>query len=713
MIKTHKFGGWLAVLATVVLTACGGPDSSNFANNGSGTTSSGGTTSSSSSGGTTGTVTALTLVSSTSSMPSDGSAAATITAYVRDANNALLENVPVSFSATSGGITPASATSSIAGAASATLSTAGDATLRTISVTATAGSKTATVNVQVVSASSSTTVQLGSGTGSGFMPNVIGISNNNLSAGGSTTLTVSLVQSDGTLYTQSTAINFSSTCIASGNATIYPSGQSTPSTTVTTATGIATVTYVAKGCAGSDVITASATVGATNVSATGSVTVAQAAVGSLAFVSATPTNIALKGMGVTGRPESATVIFQVLDTSGGARQGATVNFSLDTTVGGISLQPSSASAVSDVNGNAQIVVNAGTVATAVRVTASTTLASGTVISTQSSVLTITTGIPTANNFSMAVGCGNIEGYDVDGVTTTVTARLSDRFQNPVPDGTAVTFHAKAGAIGAECTTATTSTEGGLCSVTYRSSGNRPTGTNGSGVSLAGLVPLLATAIGEESFNDANGNGYFDVGETFTDTSEPFENDAWLYTGGKPIYSAGDPSGADWFYDFNDNGMHDGPDGFFNGVLCNDTARCAGPHSAGIGAMSTIILSGSNATITDPSGAALSFPGTGLTENSTGSITAWIRDENNNIMPGGTTVTAATSGTALTLSPSAAVTVPCINAGGGYAPGLQQNTYTLFTWLYTVPSNSGGGIFTISVATPGKVTTQLGVSYKVN
>ena len=113
---------------------------------------------------------------------------------------------------------------------------------------------------------------------------------------------------------------------------------------------------------------------------------------------------------------------------------------------------------------------------------------------------MTTGIPTANSFSLAVGCFNIEGLDLDGVTTDVTARLGDRFQNPVPDGTAVTFTAEGGNILSQCTTTTNATEGGVCTVSYRSSNPRPTN---------GRVTLLAKAIGEESFVDANGNGAFD------------------------------------------------------------------------------------------------------------------------------------------------------------------------------------------------------------
>jgi len=136
-------------------------------------------------------------------------------------------------------------------------------------------------------------------------------------------------------------------------------------------------------------------------------------------------------------------------------------------------------------------------------------------STQSSQLTVTTGIPTDNSFSLALECFNIEGWQYDGEITGVTARLGDRFQNPVPNGTAITFTAEGGNIESQCTTQTNASEGGVCSVSFRSSNPRP---------ADGRVTILAKAIGEESFVDANGNGAFDDGETFSDIPEPFRDD---------------------------------------------------------------------------------------------------------------------------------------------------------------------------------------------
>ena len=536
----------LAAMAT--LAACGGGGDNSITAPGSGNTGGGG--GGGGGGGVSPVAAAVTVTSSTQSIPSDGSKEATLTAFVRDASNTLVPGVSVTFTASSGGVSGSPAVTDSSGTATATLVTAGDSSLRTITVTAAAGSLKATVNVQVVATSNASTVQMGSGTGNTFQAGVIGISNPNLSAGGSTSLTVSLVQTGGTLYTGSATVGFNSPCIAAGTAQIRVNGTNVSS--VTTTTGLATVTYVASGCSGADVVTASATVSGETLSANGTVTAAPATVGSIEFVSATPTNIALQGTGDATHPEASTVVFRVRDASNGPVAGATVAFSLNTSVGGILL--TSTSATSDNQGFAQTVVNAGTVATSVRVLATVTGA-GRSISTQSSQLTVTTGIPTDASFSLAVGCSNIEGWDYDGTTTTVTARLGDRFQNPVPDGTAVTFTAEGGNIQGQCQTATTPTEGGVCAVNFRSSNPRP---------ADGRVTLLAKAIGEESFTDANGNGSFDNGETFADLPEPFRDD-----NENGVYDAGED-----FFDFNNNQSRDAIDGIFNGVLCKDTTgRC--------------------------------------------------------------------------------------------------------------------------------------------
>ena len=126
------------LMLTATLNACGGGDDA-FGNGGGG-------------GGVNPNVASISVSSSTASILNDGTQTATITAFVRAANNALLPNVTVTFASSSGGITPGSAPTDASGQVTATLSTAGDSTIRTVTVTAATGSFTATVPVQVVAA---------------------------------------------------------------------------------------------------------------------------------------------------------------------------------------------------------------------------------------------------------------------------------------------------------------------------------------------------------------------------------------------------------------------------------------------------------------------------------------------------------------------------------------------------------------------------------
>ena len=108
----------------------------------------------------------------------------------------------------------------------------------------------------------------------------------------------------------------------------------------------------------------------------------------------------------------------------------------------------------------------------------------------------------------------------------------------------------------------------------QSAAARFTGYCSSRRRAAGPRLVLATAIGEESFTDTNGNGSFDNGEVFADLPERFldENENDVRDGFEPIY------------DFNNNSTYDPVDGDFNGVLCLDnTGRCSANTTTGISA----------------------------------------------------------------------------------------------------------------------------------
>lgn len=542
-----------------------------------------------------------------------------------------------------------------------------------------------------------TTYSMGNGTGSSFQSGMIGISSTSVSAGGSTSLQVSIVDQTGTLYTAgSVTITFSSTCISQGLAAVTaaaPSTAGSTANTVVTATGTADATYTAKGCSGSDVITASATVGSTSLTATGTVTVAAAATGSVQFVSATPQTIGLKG---TGQVSTSTLVFKVLDSTGAPKPGVTVNFALDSSVGGLALSPSSATSAAD--GTVQTIVSSGTVATSVTVTASI---SSPALTTQSSQLTVTTGIPTSKAFSIAVGaagygtsslvtspapaCPNVEAYNTDGVTVPVTVHLSDRYGNPVLEGTAVTFYTDGGQIAPSCPTAD-----GACTAQWVSADPRPQLDDDSPHLLAnGRVVVLATAIGEDWFDDVDGSGFYEPGDAFLDLGEPYDD----------ANENGQYDLGEHFLDYNQNGKWDGPSSTFVGITCTGTSpssTCT-EHELALGASHLIIMSESQAGVWNivpqtPNGD-WTFTGAGydtgaltIVHGESGVLSLYIGDSNGNPIPAGSSIAVSVGSSVGTTSGSTSFNEGCSSSVGGDA----------FPILLQAASAAGTGDITVTV-----------------
>jgi hypothetical protein len=509
-------------------------------------------------------------------------------------------------------------------------------------------------------------VFMGSGTGAGFVEGAIAISQSNLQAGGSASLTVTFVDSDNNPVGDSITVTFTSACAAGGLANIVEAS-------VTTVTGGATSTYSATGCAGSDTITATANVDGTVLTASGTVTVAAATVGSIQFVSANPENIGLLGTGGVGRQETSTVRFAVTDSTGGPVSGATVDFTLNTTIGGIQLTPTSVT--SDIQGFAQTVISAGSVATSVRVTA-TVNPSSPVIAAQSDQLTITTGIPDNDSVSLSMGCINIEGWDLDGITTDVTVRMSDRYNNPVPDGTAVTLNAEGGQIGGSCLTATTPTNGGgVCSVTFVTQNPKP---------ADGRVSILAFAIGEESFIDNDADGFFNNLDVPLEIGEPFRDDNENGTA--------DPAAGEFFADFNSNGLADGPTHpdyvNFNGLLCDSmTALCSPNETLFVSDSGVVVLSGSTAFFSHAPAGPLDLTG------GTASVTVTIGDVNSQPMAGGTTIEAETSNGTIVGPDTYTVACSTFNGPLDYVFSVKPDT-TPDSGILSITVTSPSGLITI-------------------
>jgi hypothetical protein len=302
-------------------------------------------------------------------------------------------------------------------------------------------------------------------------------------------------------------------------------GTVNPATATTDSNGKAATTYTADNanCAGANVkITATSVGVASPLEATISVAAVQAT--NLQFVGASPTLIYLLGSGANTQ---SLVTFKVVDSTGNPVQNQKVNLALlnAAPAAGLSIdalgQNAGVAKTSDASGQVTVAVFSGNVPTSVQITAK--LDAPSTVQSNSNFLTVASGKPVQRAVSLALEKFSIEGFDNDGITSSVTFSMADRQGNPVPDGTEVNLVAEAGVlIPARCVVAGGTSQ---CASSYRSSGTRPAN---------GRVSILAFVPGEEDFVDANFNNQYDPGETFTDMGNVYrdDNEDGLFTVGE-------------------------------------------------------------------------------------------------------------------------------------------------------------------------------------
>ena len=458
----------------------------------------------------------------------------------------------------------------------------------TVTATATANgqSLTASANVEV------RLVRMGSfDAGGTFQEGVIAVGQNPIATRGSSALRVDLVDQDGQPFTEQVlSVAFSSQVCVNDSMLDSP---------VSTVNGIARSTFQDQGCASgeqiTDTLSATSSAFGAQLQASGNLTIQPSSLGALEFVSADPTVIGLRGTGGQGVQETSTVNFLVRDDVGDPVEGQTVLFSLDRDTGGVAL--SDDQGISNADGVVSVVVQSGTVHTTIRVRAEATDPNtNTTIFSQSDQLVITSGIADNDSFSLTAECFNLEAFDFDGVETQVNIRLADRFNNPVPEGTAVAFTTEEGSIDGQCFVDTT----GACSVTWRSQGVRPDD---------GRTTVLATATGEESFFDTNGDGVHqdgeqnrpaqDLEEAFLDRDEDgvFDANGFGANGRQTENRPFTEIASDSNVDFDSNGVHDAASGSFTGLLCE--SGCDDPAAGtllNVRDSLTLIFSGSGAVV---------------------------------------------------------------------------------------------------------------------
>lgn len=525
-------------------------------------------------------------------------------------------------------------------------------------------------------------VRLGSFSDPGgtFVEGLLGTSTEQLAAGGTATVTAALADSDGKpVASPSVNISFTSVCAANELSVIDGS--------IATFMGEAEATYRADGCVGDDLIQATASLGGQDLTASTTITVASAAIDSILFVSATPQAIVLDGTGCAGCTQHSIVVFQVVDIFGKPVASQGVNFSLSTEIGGLSL--SNQTATSDANGLVQTVVEAGAVATHVRVLATVAETS---ISTLSDEIAVSTGLPDQDSFSISAETLNPEAWNTDGVIVPITIRAADHFNNPVPDGTTILFSAEGGAIQPSCRTTD-----GSCLVNWSSQAPRP--------QADGRATVLATSIGEESFFDADGDGiYSSLADALsgTDLGEPFQDNN----------ENGARNGTEEFRDFNFNGIFDGTgNNKYNGALCSELAELAGlctQELVFVQKSLVLVMSGSDADISFSKNSVDLTTATGSASQEV--VLTVVDTVHGQLMPFGTTIEAETSNGVL--DGETTFSVPNNNCDPTdtstlYACGANTSgRYTFRVRLIreSEPNNRTLGFLTLRVTTPGGVVS---------
>ena len=491
-----------------------------------------------------------------------------LNALLLDAQGLPAANQIVEFQTTIGTLLPQSSLTNAQGIASSLLTPQDTLGAGTITITTTLSDSllTASQNIEVLAANSTEvqSVRLGSFSEGVFIEGLLGTDgfasgdDVAISAGGTLGFNLALVDSNDNLLQTNLPVSFTSVCVQSSDASIDNNTISV--------NGIARATYQDLACAGTsgndDVITASVTLDGLTLNASRVVSIEPESVGSITFIDAAPSNIVLLGTGGQNSSTTSTVTFQVNSALDNPLAQQLVNFSLNTEVGGLDLFPEQA--LTNSEGQVSTRVTAGTVPTSIRVSAQVTTDQNDTIQTQSDLLTVNTGLPDQDSFSLALSNLNPEAFGVTGQTVQAIVQLSDSFNNPVPDGTAVSFTAEGGSIEPSCTTVN-----GTCSVTWTS--GQPQITNDH------RVTILATALGHETLVDSDGNNLYSVedgdplllddGSGFnvilpTETGFIDLPEAWLDANENGVRDI-----TELFLDLNASGSYDSANAEFDGPQC--------------------------------------------------------------------------------------------------------------------------------------------------
>ncbi len=381
---------------------------------------------------------------------------------------------------------------------------------------------------------------------------------------------------DGTLI--SFALSDSSLGSIGSVATTY-NGTATAAFTAATKAGTVSVTATAGGVTSSPV----------------NITVNGADAGSIAFESADPPVVGIKG---TGQNEVSIIKFTVLDINGNpVLDGTAVNVSMSGPEGGEYINEDDSTpldaTVSTVGGEATVFLHSGLVAGNVTFFATV---DGTGLTSATPTLSIGGGVPDYAHLTIAADTLNLEGLEYVNIQSNISVYVADRFGNlNVLEGTTVSFYTESGALKSS---AMLDVEG-KTQLTFRTQNpipydvaplewemslfanvasdynipvpcippdpqtdpptcipSDPMPEYPAGNPRDGLATVTVGVIGEEDFDDANGNGVFDGSDTYTDTLD----ELFLDANDNGIFNDGVGAGVDpleLYVDDNGSGVWDG------------------------------------------------------------------------------------------------------------------------------------------------------------
>ena len=346
---------------------------------------------------------------------------------------------------------------------------------------------------------------------------------NTLESGGSTIVNLQTKDTVTDQFQNDVTVNLTSTCGSFENASITSSNQGNVSATYSSIDSNGNL------CEGLQTITA---VSASNTSSSQSVNVNIKSIEASSIVYTT-TNSVVLGAKNSGSSSSSQVEFTVYANGvPAANQDVTLDLIKSPSDFNFVSQGNRATKTLKSNSLGKVTVNLypGNIPGPVEIKASLQSNANTFALAKN--ISVATGRPTQNGVTLAIGKNVLADNAID--STNISAYLTDRQGNFVPDGTVVSFVAEGGTVTPNCATVS-----GNCTVTFTSQNPRPAN---------GRVSVIAYVEGDKAYSDLNGDNVYTVGiDELLDNIGNFfrdDNEDLKYTPGEFVYKRGEQQGGD-------------------------------------------------------------------------------------------------------------------------------------------------------------------------